>query len=130
MKEPLFLSLDQVIEIHQIQLREYGGQDGVRDQGALESAMAQPESGFGEQFLHAYPFGMAAAYAFHIAENQPFIDGNKRTALNAALAFLELNGIALDCPGAQLFQAMIDVGNRHMPKEGLEQVFKSLVSPK
>src|SRR5438552_1182785 len=116
MSEPKFLTLEQVMEIHRVQLELFGGQDGLRDHGVLESAVAQPEAGLGDQYLHAYPFGMAAAYAFHIAENQPFVDGNKRTALDSALTFLEANGIAIEDPDRKLFQAMIDVGNKRLTK--------------
>ncbi len=126
MKEPIFLSLDQVLEIHREQLEAFGGRDGIRDQNALESAIAVPQSGFGDQYLHKFPYSMAAAYAFHIAENQPFIDGNKRTALNSALTFLDLNGISTHCPGTELFQAMIDVGNRRLSKDALAKVFEKL----
>ena len=112
MKEPVFLSVEQVLEIHRLQLESFGGLDGIRDQNALESAVATPQSGFGQRYLHSYPFGMAAAYAFHLSENQPFIDGNKRTALNSALTFLEVNGVPIRCQGNDLYQAMIEVGNR------------------
>ena len=90
--EPLFLTVEEVQELHDDQLRRFGGSAGVRDLGALESAVATPASTFDGEFLHEDLFHMAAGYAFHIAENQPFVDGNKRAALNAALVFLDLNG--------------------------------------
>jgi death on curing protein len=76
--EPLFLSVADVLGLHDDQLRLFGGSAGVRDQGALESAVAMPEATFDDEFLHEDIFHIAAAYAFHIAENQPFVDGNKR----------------------------------------------------
>jgi death-on-curing protein len=76
--EPLFLTLEEVQEIHEDQIRLFGGMLGIRDEGALASAVAQAEAWFGGSFLHSFPFGMAAAYAFHIAEAQAFLDGNKR----------------------------------------------------
>jgi hypothetical protein len=86
-----------VLALHDDQLRLFGGSAGVRDRGALESAVATPEATFDDEFLHEDLFQMAAAYAFHIAENQPFVDGNKRTGLNAALVFLDVNGwVVLD----------------------------------
>jgi len=130
MAEPQFLTLDQVIEIHRVQLELYGGQEGLRDQGALESAIAQPEAGFGDAHLHTYPFGMAAAYAFHLAENQPFVDGNKRTALDSALTFLEANGITIEDAQMVLYQAMIDIGNKRLSKMGLEILLQGLVDQK
>ena len=89
MNRPPFLSKDQVLYIHEQQLIAYGGQDGIRAPDLLDSALAVPQGGFGEEYFHSYPYGMAAAYAYHIAENQPFIDGNKRTAVVAALSFLD-----------------------------------------
>jgi len=128
MPEPRFLSLDQVFEIHRSQLASFGGQEGVRDQAALESALGQPEAGFGEAYLHSFPFGMAAAYAFHLAENQPFVDGNKRAALDCALTFLDVNDILLEDPDMALYQAMIDMGSKKLSKKGLEDVLRTLSS--
>jgi len=126
MSEPKFLALDQVLEIHRIQLELFGGQDGIRDLGSLESAIAQPEAGFGERYFHAFPFGMAAAYAYHIAENQPFVDGNKRTALDCALTFLGVYGIMVEDPQMELFHAMIAMGKRQLTKDALARVFEKL----
>jgi death-on-curing protein len=89
--EPIFLSLDEVIEIHQQQVELYGGCAGVRDAAGLESALATPQATFGGEFLHPSVPAMAAAYLFHICQNHPFLDGNKRTAANAAITFLLMN---------------------------------------
>ena len=86
MKEPVFLSLSEVVALHQEALKRYGGLDGVRDMGLVESAIAMPQTSFGGEFLHAFPFEMAAAYAYHIAENQPFVDGNKAALLKKLAA--------------------------------------------
>ena len=88
MKSLFFLTLSEVIDIHGNQIELYGGQKGVRDIGLLQSALAQPEASFAGQWLHEDIFLMAAAYAFHICQNHPFFDGNKRTALASALVFL------------------------------------------
>lgn len=126
--EPSFLSLEDVLEIHAAQLDRYGGQDGVRDRGLLLSAMAQPEMSFAGEFLHEDLFAMAAAYAFHIAENQPFIDGNKRTAFQAADVFLMLNGF--DLPASKRWQvAMIDIAKRTLDKAGLALLFRKFAKP-
>lgn len=71
---------------------------------------------------------MAAAYAFHIAQNQPFVDGNKRAGLGAALVFLKLNGIEIDDPDAQLYDAMIAFAERRMDKSGLARLLRTLAS--
>jgi len=82
-----FLTVDDVEFLHEEQLRLFGGLEGVRDRAALESAVAVPTATFAGDFLHEDIFVMAAAYAYHLAESQAFLDGNKRTALNAALVF-------------------------------------------
>jgi death-on-curing protein len=79
--EPDFLSVEDVIFLHDEQLVRFGGAAGIRDQGLLESAVGMPQASFGGEFLHADLFAMAAAYAFHIAQNQAFVDGNKRALL-------------------------------------------------
>ncbi|MBI4371913.1 MAG: type II toxin-antitoxin system death-on-curing family toxin [Elusimicrobia bacterium] len=89
---PKFLTLPEILDFHDDLISEFGGSRGVRDLGLIESAVAMPQSGVGDEFFHAFPFEMAAAYAYHIAQNHPFVDGNKRTALTAALTFLEING--------------------------------------
>jgi death-on-curing protein len=95
MGDPVFLTLEQVLYIHNEQIRRLGGSFGIRDQGLLQSALATPKAGFGGQFLHQDLFEMAAAYVFHLALNHPFIDGNKRVGAMAADVFLGLNGFHL-----------------------------------
>ena len=121
-----FLTLEDVLHIHGEQLRCYGGSDGIRDQGLLESALAAPEASFGGNYLHRDLFEMAAAYAFHIAQNQPFIDGNKRTGLVAALVFLDLNDIGVQDPESRLYDAMIALAERWLDKEGLARLLREL----
>jgi len=89
-----FLTLEDVLEIHEDQINRYGGKRGVRDQNLLLSAIAQPISTFDGQYLHKTLYDKAAAYLFHICQNHPFIDGNKRVALTSALMFLAMN----ECP--------------------------------
>jgi death-on-curing protein len=85
-----------VLSIHARQIERFGGTPGVRDEGLLESALAQPQATFGGQFLHPTISEQAAAYLYHIAMNHPFIDGNKRTAFAVTDTFLRLNGCALN----------------------------------
>jgi len=124
--DPLFLSLDEVLSLHIDQLRLFGGSAGIRDQGALESAVAMPAATFAGAFLHPDIFQMAAAYAFHIAENQPFIDGNKRTGLNAALVFLDINGWVVSDPEMRLYDAMMSLSARTLDKFGLAALLRLL----
>jgi death on curing protein len=93
--EPTFLDLTDVIAIHRDQVERYGGSFGIRDVGLLESAIAMPAAGFGSQFLHKDIYEMAAACLFHLVQNHPFVDGNKRVGAMAAYAFLDVNGIEL-----------------------------------
>jgi death-on-curing protein len=114
--EPIFLSVTQVLAIHQHQIRQYGGSEGVRDLGLLQSAVAMPQAGFGEQYLHDDAFAMAAAYLFHITLNHPFVDGNKRVGLEAALMFLKFNGITLRPNKEALTDLVLDVAQGKVDK--------------
>ncbi len=96
MSEPEWLDTAIVLDVHAEQLALFGGADGVRDLGLIESALGRPRHKFayGESDLAA----LAAAYAFGIARNHPFVDGNKRAAFASMLVFLGLNGIDFDVP--------------------------------
>lgn len=95
MKTPVFLELSEIIEIHRDQIERYGGDFGIRDMNLLQSAIVLPKAGIRGKLLHRDIFEMAAAYLFHIIQNHPFVDGNKRTGTVAALVFLALNGIEI-----------------------------------
>jgi death-on-curing protein len=88
----IFLTADDVVEIHDDLIASYGGAAGTRDMGLLESAIAQPQSTFGGEFLHKDIASMAAAYLFSITKNHAFVDGNKRTGAAVAIIFLKING--------------------------------------
>jgi death-on-curing protein len=85
--EPRFLSADEVLTLHETGIDAFGGSHGMRDAGLLDSALAIPRQGIGGEYVHEFPFGMAAAYLFHLCANHPFVDGNKRVALAACIAF-------------------------------------------
>ena len=123
---PIFLTLAEVIDIHNNQIELYGGQNGVRDFGLLHSALAQPEASFADQWLHEDIFLMSAAYAFHICQNHPFFDGNKRTALVSALVFLELNNISLDDPKGKLFDATLTMAKGMLTKQQFAEILRGL----
>ena len=114
---PEFLNIEDVLEIHAMQLARYGGGDGLRDQSLLESALAQPQATFGGKFVHDGLFAMAAAYLFHTTSNHPFIDGNKRTGLLSALVFLDLNGIAIERESETLYALTMAVAEGKADKE-------------
>lgn len=91
MDEPIWIDKPEVLVAHSRQLAEHGGSDGVRDETLLESALAKPKNVFAYD-PDATIFRLAASYAFGIARNDPFVDGNKRTALVASEGFLRVNG--------------------------------------
>src|SRR5208337_1851435 len=126
MKAPVFLTLAEVIKIHADQIQRYGGGEGIRDIHLLSSAVAMPYASFSYQFLHADIFEMAAAYAFHISQNHPFADGNKRTALASALVFLEMNGNTIDDPKDMLYDAMITLATGKLGKNEFAQILRNL----
>ena len=121
---PRFLSLAEVLEFQSDLLRSFGGKPGIRDLALLESALALPQSGSGKEYFHEFPFGMAAAYAYHIAQNHAFIDGNKRTALAVALVFLEINGYPVMGGEDELEAATREVASGKMGKDGFAGVLE------
>ena len=124
--EPSFLTFADVIRIHVDQIERYGGQAGIRDLGLLQSALAMPRGSFGQEWLHRDLSEMAAAYAFHLSQNHPFVDGNKRTGLVCALAFLEINDSSIADTEERLYGAMMDVASGALDKLGLAKVFRAL----
>lgn len=126
--EILYVSLEVVLEIHRRQLAEFGGAAGIRNQVGLESAVEVPKATFDGQDLYPTVFQKSAAYAFHIAEAQALVDGNKRTALDVALTFLAINGYEIAGEQMELYEAMIAIAEKRMSKEQLAQLFERLVS--
>lgn len=122
MDQPEFLTWEIVLALHRRSLELFGGIDGIRDEGALRSALASGENTFfyGGHDLHA----IAASYAFHLAESQGFLDGNKRTAAICGTTFLVRNG-CMDCGrDDELYDAMIAIAERRMDKRGLAEVLR------
>ena len=122
--EPLFLTLEEVREIHRDEIDRYGGTRGVRDNGLLESAVAAPQSGFGVHYLHADLYEMAAAYLFHLVQNHPFIDGNKRVGAATALVFLVMNGVAAKMTNQALVDMVLAVAQGKMDKPAIAEFFR------
>jgi death-on-curing protein len=120
-----FLTLNDVLHIHSNSIELYGGAEGIRDLNLLESAIAQPTMEIDNQFLHEFPFVMAAAYMFHITSNHPFVDGNKRTGAMAALAFLDLNGFEINAPKGAIYDITIEVATGNADKKKIASFFKS-----
>jgi death-on-curing protein len=94
--QPAFLELVEVLAIHRDQIERYGGTPGIRDMALLQSAVATPSAGVAGRYLHEDLYEMAVAYLLHIVRDHPFLDGNKRTGVVAAIVFLALDGVELD----------------------------------
>jgi death-on-curing protein len=115
--EPEWLDLQIVLDVHDAQLGLFGGAEGLRDKGLLESALARP--------LNKYAYGeadfaaLAAAYAFGIARNHPIVDGNKGSAFAAVIVFLGLNGVDFDVPPPEATAMMLDLAAGLVSEDGL-----------
>jgi death-on-curing protein len=127
--DPVFLSLDEVLEIHAQQIERYGGSSGLRDPAALESAVATPQATFGGEFLHPSIPSMAAAYLFHLCQNHAFIDGNKRVGANSAIVFLFMNDWAPDFDESELVDLVLSVASGQLGKSKLVEIFESRCKP-
>jgi death on curing protein len=115
--EPILLTIDEIAAIHVDQIDRYGGSHGVRDSNGLESAIAQPSATFSGKYLHPNLFSMAAVYLYHLVQNHPFVDGNKRVGTVTALVFLELNDIRIDADPDELADFVIEVAKGRVSKE-------------
>ncbi|WHZ26914.1 MAG: hypothetical protein OJF51_001710 [Nitrospira sp.] len=119
MEEIVFLSLEDVMIIHSSTIEQEGGMEGMRDHGLLDAAVAMPRQQFGGAYLHEDLAAMAAAYLFHIAQNHPFLDGNKRAAVMAAFVFLDKNSIELTVSPKNLEVVTRQVAAGKMAKDEL-----------
>src|SRR5882672_1053188 len=109
---PLFLTRKQIERLHDLSLDQFGGSAGVRDEGLVDSALASAKNAF--FYGQGDVFDIAAAYAFHLAEAQAFVDGNKRTGVGAALTFLNLNGIERLPDDNRMYDAMIAIAEKKL----------------
>jgi death-on-curing protein len=128
--EPVFLALDEVLALHADQIRRYGGRTGIRDLELLESALGMPEASYGGAYLHPSVVEMAAAYLFHIVRNHPFVDGNERVGLIAALAFLGLNKLTLDADADALFDLVVGIAAGTVSKAEVAVFLQEHVRPR
>ncbi len=114
--EITFLSVEDVITVHDDTIAHEGGLAGLRDRGLLESAVMMPQAAFGGQYLHDGIPAMAAAYLFHICQAHAFHDGNKRTSVVSAIAFLKANGHDLTASNAELTALGLGVADDRLDK--------------
>lgn len=124
MDQPYFLSMEQILRLHASLIETYGGAAGIRDVGLLQSALAMPQASFGGQVLHPTVFDQASAYLYHLVQNHPFIDGNKRIGAAAALVFLAMNDIQIASDEDGLVALTLSVACGETGKTTIAQWFK------
>jgi len=117
MNEPRWLTVAMVEDMHSEQLALFGGPEGIRDRGLLESAVARPKNRWAYEGSDLPT--LAAAYAFGIARNHPFVDGNKRAGFAAMMVFLRFNGVAFAPPAGEATAMMLDLAAGAVAEEGL-----------
>ena len=127
MQDIIFLSVDDALLLHVDTIDIDGGSHGVRDYGLLDAAVAMPRQQFGGDYLHEDLAAMAAAYLFHIAQNHPFVDGNKRAAVMAALTFLSANDVELTMAPQELEAVTLKVAAGERGKEELTSWLRSQI---
>ena len=121
------LNIETVREIHAEAIKQFGGLSGVRDDNLLASAVLTPQSSFGGKSPYADIEEVAAAYLFYICKNHPFLDGNKRTAMMAAIVFLRLNGIEPSPDSGKWENLMLDVAANKLDRATTTQRLRKLL---
>ena len=128
MKEPVWITAELIESIHERQLSEHGGPGGIRDYGMLESALARARQKYTYEPTADLPV-LAAAYAYGIATNHPFVDGNKRTAAVACELFLELNGYLLVAEDAEMYPVFLSLAAGELTEEALTDWLRTSSGP-
>ncbi len=124
-----FVELDEVLAIHAESIRRFGGATGLRDAALLESALAMPRATMFGELLHSTIHEQAAAYLFHLVKNHPFVDGNKRVGLAAALTFLGMNGLWVETTNDALVELTLNVVEGRASKSDVAVFFSEYAEP-
>jgi death-on-curing protein len=127
--EPIWILQQAVIGFHEESLVEHGGPSGIRDLGLLESALARPKNLLAYSEVEPTLCRMAAAYAFGIASNHPFVDGNKRTAFITALTFLKLNGLQVTGAMTERYLMFYGLAEGTVSEDELAEWFQKNTAP-
>lgn len=122
-----YLSVDDILRVHQRVTADFGGDPGLRNRGLLESALAMPQSTFDGADLHVGLAAKAAAYYFHLCSNHPFVDGNKRVAVVAAELFLRINGQVLSATDDEIEQLTVGLAAGRVSKDEVTDLFTTHV---
>jgi len=127
MQEPVWIREMEVLALHRRLLAQFGGSDGVRDAGLLDSALARPKNRFAYAEAGAVPSisALAAAYAYGICRNHPFVDGNKRTAMAVAMLFSEFNGVEVNTSQEDAYLTFLRLAEGSISEEELTEWFTS-----
>lgn len=124
MNDPFFLSMEDVLAVHERMIQEFGGVRGIREMGLLESAVMMPMASHGGSYLHESIPAMCGAYLFHICKNHALLDGNTRTALACAEVFAMLNGFRLDATDKELETITLAVASGELTKSEATKFFE------
>ncbi|MBD1916598.1 MULTISPECIES: type II toxin-antitoxin system death-on-curing family toxin [Cyanophyceae] len=127
MPTPKFLDVEAVLRLHARQIERFGGTEGVRDAGLLDSALAQPQVTFGGELLHPTLAEQAAAYLYHLSNNHPFVDGNRRTAFAVMDTFLRVNGKRLLLTNDDAYDLVMQVAKGQIDKPTLASLIAAAV---
>ena len=119
-----FLTLEDVLALHDELIQRYGGAPGLRDAGLLEAALAMPQAGFGGQYFHKFPHEMGAAYLFHLVRNHAFMDGNKRVALACAILFFKINRVPYSITEEEAVELTLAAASGRMDKGAVTALFR------
>jgi death-on-curing protein len=130
MKEPLWMDAADAVIAHDLELASHGGSAGIRDSGLLESALARPRNIWAYAESTPSLAVLAAAYAFGISSNHPFVDGNKRTALVVSFAFLDVNGSEVTASQEDAFLTILGLAAGEITEEQLADWFRRNTAPR
>ncbi len=123
-----YLTLEEILILHEYQIEKYGGKPGIADVRMLESAVLRPQTTFNGDDLYEDMYEKASALVYSLIKNHPFVDGNKRTGLHAMLAFLELNNAKVRIDNKELTKLGLDIANSSINEQGIVSILKTNVS--
>ncbi len=127
MQRILFLTIQEILAIHDDQISRFGGLNGIGSKELLESALAEPQASFDKVYLHKDLYEMAACYLFGIIKNHPFLDGNKRTGIVCAILFLRYNHIKIQPSQEAFYELALEVASSKKNKNEIAQELKKFV---
>lgn len=125
MREPIFLTAEQILQLHANIIRDEGGEAELNNEALFLSAIAQPQATFDGIYLHENVFMMAAPYFFHISQNQPFSDGNKRVGFLSLYTFLRINGYELTASDDDIYPELMCIAIGNCTKEDLARYIQN-----